>query len=186
MNKRREFFKCELEVIKSTIEEVINYDSDKILQYFEDTETTNVNKLELARLNEYIKRQVIEEMIVGKSIEEIKNIILGKIEDKLSVLKIRHCFNIIKAVGFVVFNEDKVKPNFNKILIYCKNNENGIRSLFKCKQINWDEKIDCKKNTIKQSLMKYINAKLENCLGVKIEKPYKASLSYVLTPQFMF
>ena len=161
MNKRREFFKCDLEVIKSTIEEVINYDSDNILQYFDDTKTTKMNKLELDRLNENIKSQVIEEMIVGKSMEEIKNIILAKIEDELYVLKIKHCFNIIKMAGFVVFNEDKVKPNFNKILIYCKNNENGIRSLFKCKKINWDEKIDCKKNTIKQSLVQYINSKLD-------------------------
>jgi hypothetical protein len=84
--------------------------------------------------------------------------------------KLYHCMGILHSAGFKkVGDKCKIKPDFKAMAEYVNNNEHEIRVLFDCKKIEFDvEKMD--EGNMRRMLMKYINSKLEKCLGVKIER----------------
>jgi len=106
-----------------------------------------------------------------KKLKFIKNIdqsIYNAIHYDKTYLKMYHCLNFLKYAGFEMINDgNKIKPNFQNMLKYVRDNEKDIRILFDSKEIKFPEELE--KNT-KQSLIKYINSKLENVFGIKIEK----------------
>jgi hypothetical protein len=94
---------------------------------------------------------------------------------------------ILQSAGFKkVGDKCKIKPDFKAMAEYVNNNEHEIRVLFDCKKIEFDvEKIEDRKEKI--SLMKYINSKLEKCLGINICRGDKNIISsYSLHRLFMF
>ena len=57
--------------------------------------------------------------------------------------------------------------NWNKLLEYCRENEEEIRTLFNNKRMDWNRGIE--ERGVKQSLMQFVNQKLESLLAVCIE-----------------
>ena len=102
--------------------------------------------------------------------------------------KLYHCMGILHSAGFKkVDDKCKIKPDFKAMAEYVNNNEHEIRVLFDCKKIEFDvEKID--EGNMRRMLMKYINSKLEKCLGVKIERCNNKDklVSYTLQRLFVF
>jgi len=117
------------------------------------------------------KRLYSYKMERKKKLKFIKNIdqsIYNAIHYDKTYLKMYHCLNFLKYAGFEMINDgNKIKPNFQNMLKYVRDNEKDIRILFDSKEIKFPEELE--KNT-KQSLIKYINSKLENVFGIKIEK----------------
>jgi hypothetical protein len=58
----------------------------------------------------------------------------------------------------------KVKIDYNALHMYCKENEETMRVVFGSKIMNWKDELDWNE---KKALSKFINQKLEACLGVK-------------------
>jgi len=210
MNKRREFFKCSLDIIKETIEEVLKISDEDImnelLKMSKDEVIIKSGKKYKQKLKEYIQSELGEDVVISpenirklhkdaakmeinrkmdfnKNISELlsDNELCISTNDKTNK-KLYHCLNILKCAGFEMINDEKkIKPNFQNILKYVKDNDDDIRAAFNCKKISWPEELE--KNT-KQSLMMYINSKLENTIGIKINSTSKKGIYYTINKLF--
>lgn len=148
-------------------------DDDEILSSDSEYEDDNKSRLITMRLDRNKKKKFLKNM--GQTVTDSINY------DK-SYNKLYHCVNFLKCAGFSKINdESKIRPDFRSILEYCRDNEKGIRTLFGCKKMEWS---DLSSKTTIQSLVQYINSKLDSCLGVKVEKSYKGSLLYKIILQF--
>lgn len=151
-------------------------DDDEILSSDSEYEDDNKSKLITMRLDRNKKKKFLKN--IGQTVTDSINY------DK-TYHKLYHCVNFLKYAGFSKVNdENKIRPDFKSMLEYCRENEKEIRTLFGCKKMEWSEDVNSK--GIIQSLTKYINAKLEGCLGVKVESSSKGSLSYAIIPQFNY
>jgi len=106
-----------------------------------------------------------------KKLKFIKNIdksIYNDIHYDKTYLKMYHCLNFLKYAGFEMINDEKkIKPNFENMLKYVRDNEKDIRILFDSKEIKLKNDLD---SNTKNAMMKFINSKLENVFGIKFEK----------------
>jgi len=97
-------------------------------------------------------------------------------------LKLKHCFEFLKAAGFTsITDTKKIKLDWNTLHTYCKENEEELHCLFECKKMNWKTELD--KNE-KSSLNLYVNKKLENMLGINFETNSK-NIYYKLNQLFI-
>jgi hypothetical protein len=101
--------------------------------------------------------------------------------------KIYHCLGIIQSAGFTKVDcKKRIKPDFKKMIEYVRENEKEIRVLWGCKKnmFEGDVQVDVQ---VKKALMIYINAKLDECLGVKIEKNKSKGTcqEYIIKKQFI-
>lgn len=76
-----------------------------------------------------------------------------------------------------IFNKKSFKIDFNKVLNYIKKNEKIIKLLFKCKDFDFNIKLD--KNGINE-IIKYINSKLRTLFWIQIKKADKNGDEYIL------
>jgi len=78
----------------------------------------------------------------------------------------------IKQAGFKSLTDiDKIKIDYSQIHRYCRENEEAIRAVFeRSKFMVWSDKDDKLEPNEKNSLSKYINQKLESCLGIRLSR----------------
>lgn len=76
-----------------------------------------------------------------------------------------------------IFNEKSFKIDFKELLDYIKKNEKIIRLLFKCKEFDFNIKLD---NKGINEILKYINSRLRTLFWIQIKKEDKNGTNYVL------
>jgi len=157
-------------ILDHSDEESISSDSDND---FEDNSKLMSKKLERRQRQKFIKH-------VGQTVVDSINY------DK-TYHKLEHCVEFLKAAGFNnLDHSNKIKPNFQAMIEYVRQNEKDIRTLWGCKRNSFEGDVE-KDTTLKRGLMQYINSKLEGCLGVKIER-YKNTgdcKDYIIKQQFV-
>ena len=115
--------------------------------------------------------------------KNVKRTIIQSIHYNSKWLKLKHCFGFLDALGFERLDQkEKIKMDWNKLLEYCQENEEEIRTLFNSKAMNWNRNIEEK--GVKQSLMNYVNQKLEPLLAVSIEATNNERKYYKIKPLF--
>lgn len=108
-----------------------------------------------------------------KFIKHVGQTVVDSINYDKTYHKLEHCVEFLKAAGFNSLNDsNKIKPNFQAMIEYVRQNEKDIRTLWGCKRNTFEGDV-IKDTTLKRGLMQYINSKLEGCLGVKIERVSK-------------
>ena len=94
-------------------------------------------------------------------------------------IKIKYCLEFIREAGFTSFeSKQKIELNWINLRNYIVKHNKSIQSLFDLHNCNLSEEDDID-NTLKKAINKYVNAKLESMLGLKIEK-YAHSSKYKL------
>jgi hypothetical protein len=112
-----------------------------------------------------------------------KNIHLHLHSDK-TYHRLYHCLEFVFRAGFSSLgDEKKVKIDYDALHSYCKEHEETMRVIFGSKVMHWKDELD---GNEKKALSKFINQKLEVCLGVRISKPYKASSNYYINKLFVY
>ena len=97
--------------------------------------------------------------------KNVKRTIIQSIHYNSKWLKLKHCFGFLDAVGFTKLDQkEKIKMDWQKLLEYCRDNEEEIRTLFNSKKIDWNRGIE--ERGVKQSLIQYVNNKTEPLLAV--------------------
>jgi hypothetical protein len=115
--------------------------------------------------------------------KNVKRTIIQSIHYNSKWLKLKHCFGFLDAVGFERLDQkEKIKMDWNKLLEYCQDNEEEIRTLFNGKAMNWNRSIE--ERGVKQSLMNYVNQKLEPLLAVSIESTSGHRQYHTIKPLF--
>jgi hypothetical protein len=100
--------------------------------------------------------------------KNVKRTIIQSIHYNSKWLKLKHCFGFLDAVGFTKLDQkEKIKMNWQRLLEYCRDNEEEIRTLFNSKRMDWNR--DIEDRGVKQSLMQFVNNKLDPLLAVSIE-----------------
>ena len=104
-----------------------------------------------------------------------------KIQYDKKWLKIKHCLHFIKLAGFTSFNDNnKIKLNWTALKEYIVKHNKEIQVLFDLHNCNIEEDDDIEDAYVRKSITNYINAKLENMLGLKIEKSTSHSSKYII------
>jgi hypothetical protein len=115
--------------------------------------------------------------------KNVKRTIIQSIHYNSKWLKLKHCFGFLDAVGFTKLDQkEKIKMDWNKLLEYCRENEEEIRTLFSSKRMDWNRGID--ERGVKQSLMNYVNQKLEPFLAVSVEATSNKIIFHQIKPLF--
>lgn len=103
-----------------------------------------------------------------KKMKDVNKTVQHNIHYNTIDLKVKECLQFIKHCGFNSIDDNTtLQLNYTNVHNYCRNNEEKLRSLFNCKKMEWKEEIDSKE---KIKLSMYINHKLENILGISINK----------------
>jgi hypothetical protein len=135
-----------------------------------DRETTNKKE------DENFKRLEVEIKKKNNKIRKVftkynKKTTKVKIQYDKKWLKIKHCLHFIKEAGFSSINFNyKTKLNWENLKTYIIKHNKSIQSLFDLDNCKFEEEDNIEDKYIKKSLNKYVNSKLENTLGLKIEK----------------
>ena len=75
--------------------------------------------------------------------KNIKRTIIQSIHYNSKWLKLKHCFGFLDAVGFTKLDQkEKIKMDWNKLLEYCRDNEEEIRTLFNSKKMDCNRDIE--------------------------------------------
>lgn len=94
-----------------------------------------------------------------------------KIQYDKKWLRMKHCLHFIKEAGFNSFDFNyKTKLNWNNLKTYIIKHNKNIQSLFDLNDCKIEEEDDIKDKYVKKAISNYMNPKLENILGLKIEK----------------
>ena len=102
-----------------------------------------------------------------------KNIHIHLHSDK-TYHRLYHCLQFVFKAGFSSLGDNgKVKIDYDALHSYCKENEETMRVIFGSKVMHWKDKLD---GNEKNALSKFVNQKLEACLGVRMTPIYKGSL----------
>ena len=101
-------------------------------------------------------------------------------------LKMKFCLEFIKNAGFdSLTHNGKIYLNWTQLYNYIYKENKNISDIFECKQFKFVTKEFDPEDTYKKiELMKFVNRKLEDMLGVKISKPYKESEEYKIQVLF--
>jgi len=95
-------------------------------------------------------------------------------------IKMKYCLEFIKEAGFTSFeSKQRIELNWINLRNYIIKHNKSIQSLFELHNCNLSEDDDIEDKNIKNAISKYVNAKLESMLGLKIEK-YANSTEYKL------
>ncbi len=105
-----------------------------------------------------------------KKKKNVKATIHGSIHYDKKYYKLMHCFGLLKAAGFESVGDlFKVELDWKALHEYAKKHEEEIRTLFDVREMEWNDTLDANE---KKSLMKWINSKLESCLGICIKRTW--------------
>ena len=115
--------------------------------------------------------------------KNVKRTIIQSIHYNSKWLKLKHCFGFLDAVGFAKLDQkEKIKMDWQKLLEYCRDNEEEIRTLFNSKRMDWNR--DIEERGVKQSLIQYVNNKIETLLAVCLEATNGHRQYYQINPLF--
>jgi hypothetical protein len=133
----------------------INID-EKIEDLKSDETDANISKIKEILENEFLEEDK-DDMLVGHYINY-----------KTFRLRQIHCLEFIRKCGFNSVDDNKsVVLDYKDVYEYCRQNEENIRTVFDCKKVEWNGKLD---RTEKITLAMYINHKLESMFGISIGK----------------
>lgn len=172
-------------ILKCTENHEISYNSNLEREYLNTCSDSEEEKEEYSddSENEWLfhlereKKQMIKKKNVGKTV-------VSSIHYNTNWLKLKYCFQFLKIVGFQSLkDESKIKPKWEDLLTFCRENELTIQSLFSVKQKKWKNMLD---PTEKISLSKYICDKLKKMLGITLCPTNKKKESeYKLKKEFL-
>lgn len=115
-----------------------------------------------------LKSFVAERRFKKKIFKNVSKIVHKSIHYNKRYFKLYYCLNFLKVAGFSCINDtQKLKFDHMELWDYCRENEPQIRALWNSKKIDFEVKSQLEGKE-KNRLMKYVNSKLSECLGVSI------------------
>jgi hypothetical protein len=156
----------------------------RIIEKIKENENTKYNNSKLLTKSPNSSSEDEKEEYVYKK-KTISKKIHQEIYRDRTFEKIYHCLIFIKEAGFNSLSDTaKIKVDYPTIRQYCRENEKRIRGTFeRSKMMEWGEN-ELEANE-KNALSKYVNQKLESCLGIRITPTSKGSLKYEIKSLFI-
>ncbi len=107
---------------------------------------------------------------------------IHKLHFKTENLRMRYCLELIKESGFTsLYQVDSIRINWTNLHRYIKDNQFEMKSIFNCSILDLKEEFDTDE---RQSIMKYVNSKLENIFGIKMSATSK-NINYIIKKLFI-
>lgn len=117
-----------------------------------------------------LKSFVADRRFKKKIFKNVSKIVHKSIHYNKRYFKLYYCLNFLKVAGFSSVNDtQKLKFDHMELWDYCRENEPQIRALWNSKKIDFEVKSQLEGKD-KQSLLKYVNSKLSECLGISISR----------------
>ena len=111
-----------------------------------------------------------------------KKTMIHKLHFKTENLKMRYCLEFLKEAGFTsLYQVDSIRINWINLHRYIKDNQLDMKSIFNCSILDLKEEFDTDE---RQSIMKYVNSKLENIFGIKM-KTNSNNTNYIINKLFI-
>lgn len=185
MNKRREFFKTDLNYIISVIEDIENNGFEEYERLITKTTKYTKNKyqrIEVKNKSLNILKELVNDINLLSEIR-LKIDSSGDLESYTKYMMI-HCLNILDILGFTsIYNKEQVIFNWEKIANYLYTNKQSIEQIFfihtKESKSKYLYKATIEEETEREhrsSITEFINrSMLKPLLGVKIIKKYDGS-----------
>jgi len=174
---------------KMTKEKALSECIDKINRLSKQKMVENTKKIRMLRPNKGEGENSSSES-EGSDVEspyrrkQIKKNIHTHIHYDKAPHRLYHCLQFIFMAGFSSLGDNrKIKIDYNALHAYCKENESTMRAVFGSKVMHWKGMLD---GSEKKALSKFVNQKLEACLGVRLTPTSKGSdMKYKLNHLFV-